>query len=271
MFRWISYNKLNTQQKALVSLDEGISSTYFHNREFSFTLANDVYCRYLCFKTAEQFKETLVDRVPFKIDIGAVYNLPPDRHNATDKKAFVPTQKEMVFDIDMNDYDDVRTCCTGAKVCEKCWEYLKIAMIVLTEILEQDFDFQSVLWVFSGRRGIHAWVCDEAAREMNNEMRTAVVGYCNIGVGNEMSSKTSLQYPLHPRLRSIYNMLLQHFERIIINEHQLLQVEKHRNKFLDYLPDKTVRDKVQAEWATRKLEGKDMWDVWNKHYKDWIA
>ena len=141
MFRWISYNKLNTQQKALVSLDEGISSTYFHNREFSFTLANDVYCRYLCFKTAEQFKETLVDRVPFKIDIGAVYNLPPDRHNATDKKAFVPTQKEMVFDIDMNDYDDVRTCCTGAKVCEKCWEYLKIAMMVLTEILEQDFDF----------------------------------------------------------------------------------------------------------------------------------
>lgn len=53
MFKWISYNKLNQGQKTLASLDEGISSSYFHNREFSFTLANDVYCRYLCFKTAE--------------------------------------------------------------------------------------------------------------------------------------------------------------------------------------------------------------------------
>ncbi len=79
---------------------------------------------------------------------------------------------------------------------------------------------------------------------MNNEMRSAVVSYCNIGVGNEMSSKTTLSYPLHPRLRSIYNILNKEFERIIINEHQLLSVEKHRNKFLDYLPDKTVRDRV---------------------------
>jgi DNA primase small subunit len=122
----------------------------------------------------------------------------------------------MVFDIDMNDYDDVRTCCTGAKVCEKCWEYLKIAMIVLTDILTEDFDFKSVLWVFSGRRGIHAWVCDEAAREMNNEMRSAVVSYCNIGVGNEMSAKTTLSWPLHPRLKKIYSILLEHFDRIII-------------------------------------------------------
>lgn len=137
MFKWISYNKLvSRDQKSLASLDEGVASNYFHNREFSFTLANDVYCRYLCFKTAENFRETLVSRVPHKIDIGAVYNIPPDRHNASDKRAFVPTQKEMVFDIDMDAYDDVRSCCTGANVCDRCWVYLKIAMVVLTDILD---------------------------------------------------------------------------------------------------------------------------------------
>lgn len=53
MFKWMSYGKMDTNTRALASLDEGISSSYFHNREFSFTLANDVYCRYLCFKTAD--------------------------------------------------------------------------------------------------------------------------------------------------------------------------------------------------------------------------
>ena len=137
-----------------------------------------------------------------------MYNIPPDRHNASDKRAFVPTHKEMVFDIDMNDYDDVRSCCTSANVCEKCWEYLKIAMVILTDILVEDFDFENVLWVFSGRRGLHAWICDEGARDMTNEMRSAVVGYCNIGVGNEMSGRTNLSHPLHPRLSKCYKYLL---------------------------------------------------------------
>lgn len=77
-------------------------------------MANDVYCRYLCYKTADEFKSNLVSRVPHKIDIGAVYNMAPSRHLSCDKKAFVPMEKEMVFDIDMDAYDDVRSCCSGA-------------------------------------------------------------------------------------------------------------------------------------------------------------
>jgi DNA primase small subunit len=267
MFKWISYNKLNMQQKALASLDEGISSTYFHNREFSFTLANDVYCRYLCFKTAEAFKATLVDRVPFKIDIGAVFNFPPDRHNAADKRAFMPQSKEMVFDIDMNDYDEVRTCCTGAKVCEKCWEYLKVAMKVVSESLSEDFDFENILWVFSGRRGIHAWVCDEEARNMTNEMRSAIVGFMNLNLGNEMSARLQLSYPLHPRLRKIYKYLEPEFARLIVKEHDLLSQEKHRKRVLDYLPDNELRNKCEAEWKKDAgMSGEEMWAIWNRYY-----
>jgi len=151
--------------------DKEVTSDYFYQREFSFTLANDVYCRYLCYKTAEEFKSNLVSRVPHKIDIGAVFNFAPSRHLMADKKAFIPIEKEMVFDIDMDAYDDVRTCCQGANVCQKCWLYLNVAAKLLTDILRDDFGLECCLWVFSGRRGIHCWICDPEARNMQNDMR----------------------------------------------------------------------------------------------------
>lgn len=273
MFKWISYNKLaQKDNKALVSLEDGVASSYFHHREFSFTLAGDVYCRYLCFKTADEFKKTLVSRVPYKIDIGAVYNIPPDRHNASDKKAFVPTNKEMVFDIDMNDYDDVRVCCTGAHVCERCFAYLKVAMVVITDILAQDFNFTNLLWVFSGRRGIHAWVCDEQAREMQNDMRSAVVSYCNLGVGNENAAKMTLQYPLHPRLKKTYNYLTRKFDEIIIQDHDLLSLETHREKFLTFLPDQTLQQTVRTLWKNmgEGCSGVDLWKAYKEQYHKFI-
>jgi DNA primase small subunit len=40
----------------------------------------------------------------------------------------------------MDVYDDVRSCCSGAKVCNKCWAYPMVAMKVLTVLLDEDFD-----------------------------------------------------------------------------------------------------------------------------------
>ena len=81
-FKWLSYNKLRKDDASkLQSLeDKEVLSDYFYNREFSFTLAGDIYCRYLSFKTAEDFHKALVDRVPHKMDIGAVFNMSPARH-----------------------------------------------------------------------------------------------------------------------------------------------------------------------------------------------
>jgi DNA primase small subunit len=92
-------------------------------------------------------------------------------------KAFHPMEKELVFDIDMTDYDDIRKCCDGAKICNKCWILMTAAVKVIDEALREDFGFSNIMFVYSGRRGIHCWISDPRACHLSNEARSAIVEY----------------------------------------------------------------------------------------------
>lgn len=47
----------------------------------------------------------------------------------------MPVERELVFDIDLTDYDDVRTCGKGAHICNKCWPLMAVAIKVTTHCL----------------------------------------------------------------------------------------------------------------------------------------
>lgn len=214
-------------------------------REFSFTLAGDIYIRYQSISSKEELKKALTSRNPHKIDIGAMFNVSPALHNTVN--LFTPISKELVFDVDMTDYDNVRTCCQEGNICHKCWPFMTSAIKVIDASLRHDFGFKHLLWVYSGRRGVHCWVCDPRAKILSNEQRTAVVDYLSLQLGGEQSKsndrRSNLTFPLHPMLSRALDQITPFFDAMIENQHWLEDVES-RERFLSYI-DENARDELK--------------------------
>lgn len=140
--------------------------------------------------------------MPSRFEIGPVYNTNPrDRKTLRNSTAFKPLSKELCFDIDLTDYDDIRTCCDKANICNKCWQFMTMAIKVIDAALREDFGFKHIMWVYSGRRGAHAWVCDKKARAMDDQKRRAIAGYLEVIRGGAQSGKkVNLRRPLHPHI-----------------------------------------------------------------------
>lgn len=259
MFQWLSYgNDPNSEQS-------GNDKDYFSHREWSFTIEDDIYIRYQSFRDQQEMTQAIQKRQPHKIDLGAVFTACPKDHTTIKPELFKTVERELVFDIDMTDYDDIRTCCTGAEICMRCWPYMTMAVKVVDRALREDFAFRNILWVYSGRRGVHCWVCDPEARKLTNEARAAVVEYLSIHSGTAENSdkklKSSFVNP-HPMMRRAYDVLDPYFERCIADEkgQGLLGRKDRYMKVLNSLPNESIRTELYERWEKQtSLTGADRW------------
>lgn len=199
------------------------------NRELCFTIENDRYIRYQSFDSLNQLKKRIQKLIPIKIDIGAIYNISPRYYNDHKQTSdLIFQEKELIFDIDISDYNDVRTCCTDSDICSKCWKFIICGAKILERILREDFGFQKFFFEFSGRRGIHCWVCDKKACKLNDKERKMIESYIYYDriIINEKSTKEKLNIKKRKFVEPIYPSFL---EDISIIENDFYEILKEQD------------------------------------------
>ncbi|RXG42186.1 hypothetical protein VDGE_02251 [Verticillium dahliae] len=236
LFQWLNHSPTPTND--------------FAHREFAFTLQNDAYLRYQSFPSHDLLRKDVLRLMPSRFEIGPVYNTNPrDRKTLRSSSAFKPLAKELCFDIDLTDYDDIRTCCDKANICIKCWQFITMAIKVVDVALRDDFGFKHIMWVYSGRRGAHAWVCDKKARTMPDQMRRAIAGYLEVIKGGAQNSKkVNLWRPLHPHLTRSLETLKTHFQEDVLETQDPWATAERAERLLQLLPDKNLNEALRKKW-----------------------
>lgn len=113
----------------------------------------------------------------FKQRMNGTLRVPESLHMAfykeKNEEKLVALKKELVFDMDATDF--VRFCpCEGKKqVCQVCWVHIAGAHLILNEMLQEwhGYEARHLLWVFSGRRGLHCLVNSPLAISLGESER----------------------------------------------------------------------------------------------------
>jgi DNA primase catalytic subunit len=120
-----------------------------------------------------------------RIELGAALTVAPSATKFLRLEARVDV-RELVFDVDIDAYDGAfafapalegaaaRRCCRGAVLCARCWPLLACAAECLDAVLRAHLGLAHILYVFSGRRGVHVYACDAAAGALGAGARSVV-------------------------------------------------------------------------------------------------
>ncbi|KAK6203592.1 uncharacterized protein RJT21DRAFT_119757 [Scheffersomyces amazonensis] len=265
VFQWLSHSPKPTKD--------------FTMREFAYEHRSGAYQRYNSFESQEEFKKSVVNANPTRFEIGAVYTVNPKERRNLPKNALKPISKELVFDIDLTDYDDIRTCCQGTDICMKCWKFIRVGSKIIESALRDDFGFKHLVWVFSGRRGAHCWISDSRARNLDELTRKAIVEYMDVlsSIRGNNKFMKKIKKPYHPHVERSFNYLKQEFIDIILEDQEPWLTSSTTPKdakawtqieeLLSFIPEKSLQIELRNKWinqnslSTSKTKWEDINEV----------
>lgn len=257
IFQWLNHSRVPTND--------------FTHREFAFEHQNGAYQRYNSFQDASDFKKKVVKVNPTRFEVGAVYPIEPKNRKTVSKNLMKPISKEMVLDIDLTDYDEIRTCCQGTAICNKCWKFITLAIQVVDVAIREDFGIENRIWVFSGRRGVHCWMSDSKIRYLKEHSRRAFIEYLDI-LNVKSKNKRGIfgmRKPYHPHVERSLDILKNHFVDIILKEQGSWDSVEASKELALTIPDLKLRNALLNKWnSDPTLNSMDKWLDIGTLYKD---
>ena len=124
-----------------------------------------------------------------------------------------------------------------------------MAIKVVDAALRDDFGFEHIMWVYSGRRGAHAWISDKRARNMDDARRKALAGYLEVIKGGSQSGKkVNIKRPLHPHLARSLDILKAHFAHDILEDQDPFATPTGSERLLSLIPDTALTTALRKKW-----------------------
>lgn len=139
-------------------------------REFGFGNDRKIDYRHMAFKTASELEKYFITQTPLYASCSAAYYEFPEGRPMP-KKGFIGA--DLVFEFDAE-------CKHNAIACEECLEEVKKETVrLIEEFLIPDFGFkkEEIRTVFSGARGYHIYVYDEATKQLDGSARRQIIDY----------------------------------------------------------------------------------------------
>jgi DNA primase small subunit len=242
------------QLTAFLSQDKKLALV---NREFVFVYTGDTYERKLAFADLSEFRTTVLARKPRRIEIGCAMTAPHCyRHEAI---SFV-AGRDLVFDVDLSDYDPLRFCCKDAAMCEICWGFIVGAIKVLQHLLIKRYGFKRIVFFFSGRRGVHCWVVDPAASLLSEKSRGEIIAFLRGEKYQTMANFTVSDYmePLMPSLRRI-------FESQLVEHGRMFTCATAVDYVMSFVPKEKAKQ-IRVAWTyLRDRDSMECWEIFKQY------
>lgn len=119
---------------------------------------------------------------------------------------------------------------------------MKAAIKTLDRALREDFGFKHIVFVYSGRRGVHCWVCDKAARKLTDHQRAAVADYMTLVAGGAGKCRADFimarRDEIHPSIQRAYEICEYYFRddpQGVLQGQDILKKGPHLERLLDTL------------------------------------
>ena len=141
---------------------------FYRNLGFSFDSVTNPYWRdkTRLITSRQAFIEQLHRRVPEQVHFGSL-----QLYDNLGRETLV--KQVLVFDLDVTDF--ARHCdCVGGAACPLCWLHIEGASALLHDLLVDrlGIDPRHLLWVLSGKKGVHCLVNAPLYVTMTTEQRT---------------------------------------------------------------------------------------------------